>query len=226
MSAYHRAVLHSITRGLFPLAGSWSGTPLRSYPLGRDARQNRARGDGGDDRIFTPLVTLATFLSQILSDNHSCRGGVARLNAWHHAQGLPASALGNRELDSVRSRGLPGGRLGMPVYLAAFSSGMVLRRTIRSIGTRIPPRKVTLGGHDIAVSLDTEQLSPRHGEYTTKRGRCYLVGCCHEEHLRIMPAILSLAVPLPRSHGTGIVTMLVTSLHGPKINLLRSRGFP
>ena len=28
-------------------------------------------------RIFTPLVTLATFLSQILSDDHSCRGAVA-----------------------------------------------------------------------------------------------------------------------------------------------------
>jgi hypothetical protein len=32
------------------------------------------------DRIFTPMVTLATFLSQILSDDHSCRGAVARLN--------------------------------------------------------------------------------------------------------------------------------------------------
>ena len=42
------------------------------------------------DRIFTPLVTLATFLSQILSDDHSCRGAVARLKAWRVAHGFPA----------------------------------------------------------------------------------------------------------------------------------------
>src|SRR5512142_1834706 len=34
-----------------------------------------------DDRIFTPLVTLATFLFQVLSDDHSCRNAVARLRA-------------------------------------------------------------------------------------------------------------------------------------------------
>ena len=122
-------VLHSIPWPL-PLAGSWSGTPLRSILLGRDARQNRARGDGGDDRIFTPFVTLATFLSQILSDDHSCRGAVARLNAWRPPKGYHRACTGDRESNSVRSRGLPRRRLGMPVYLAAFSSGMVLRRTI------------------------------------------------------------------------------------------------
>ena len=41
------------------------------------------------DRIFTPLVTLATFLSQVLSDDHSCRAAVARLLAWRAARGLP-----------------------------------------------------------------------------------------------------------------------------------------
>jgi hypothetical protein len=42
------------------------------------------------DRIFTPLVTLATFLGQVLSDDHSCRAAVARLLAWRTAHGLPA----------------------------------------------------------------------------------------------------------------------------------------
>ena len=41
------------------------------------------------DRIFTPVVTLCTFLSQILSDDHSCLAAVARLLAWRCAQGLP-----------------------------------------------------------------------------------------------------------------------------------------
>lgn len=46
------------------------------------------------DRIFTPVVTLCTFLSQIHSDAPSCRAAVARLNATRVAQGLaPCSPL-------------------------------------------------------------------------------------------------------------------------------------
>jgi Transposase DDE domain len=45
------------------------------------------------DRIYTPLVTLCTFLAQVLSDDHSCRAAVAQLLAWRTAQGLsPCSA--------------------------------------------------------------------------------------------------------------------------------------
>src|SRR4051795_474440 len=40
------------------------------------------------DRIFTPVVTLCTFLAQVLSDDHSCRAAVARLLAWRTAHGL------------------------------------------------------------------------------------------------------------------------------------------
>jgi hypothetical protein len=41
------------------------------------------------DRLFSPLVTLALFLGQVLSDDHSCRAVVARLLAWRAARGLP-----------------------------------------------------------------------------------------------------------------------------------------
>jgi Transposase DDE domain len=45
------------------------------------------------DRIYTPLVTLCTFLAQVLSADHSCREAVARLLAWRTARGLsPCSA--------------------------------------------------------------------------------------------------------------------------------------
>jgi hypothetical protein len=45
------------------------------------------------DRIYTPLVTLCTFLAQVLSDDHSCRAAVARLLAWRTARVLsPCSA--------------------------------------------------------------------------------------------------------------------------------------
>ena len=42
------------------------------------------------DRIFTPLVTLAVFLSQALGDDQTCLPAVARLMAWRAARGLPA----------------------------------------------------------------------------------------------------------------------------------------
>jgi Transposase DDE domain len=45
------------------------------------------------DRIYTPLVTLCTFLAQVLSEDHSCRAAVAQLLAWRTARGLsPCSA--------------------------------------------------------------------------------------------------------------------------------------
>lgn len=42
------------------------------------------------DRIYTPLMTLWVFLSQVLSADHSCRGAVARLIAHRLSQGQPA----------------------------------------------------------------------------------------------------------------------------------------
>ena len=45
------------------------------------------------DRLFTPLVTLWVFLSQVLSADHSCREAVARLLAHRIARGQkPCSA--------------------------------------------------------------------------------------------------------------------------------------
>lgn len=41
------------------------------------------------DRIFTPIVTLSLFLSQLLSDEHTCLPAAARLLAWRTARGLP-----------------------------------------------------------------------------------------------------------------------------------------
>ena len=39
------------------------------------------------DRIYTPLVTLWVFLTQVLSADHSCRGAVARFIAHRLSQG-------------------------------------------------------------------------------------------------------------------------------------------
>ena len=42
------------------------------------------------DRIYTPLVTLWVFVSQVLSADHSCRSAVARLIAHRISQGQSA----------------------------------------------------------------------------------------------------------------------------------------
>ena len=42
------------------------------------------------DRVYTPLVTLWVFLSQVISADHSCRAAVARLAAHRISQGLSA----------------------------------------------------------------------------------------------------------------------------------------
>src|SRR5262249_57103879 len=45
------------------------------------------------ERLYSPLVTLWVFLSQVLDPDHSCRAAVARFLAWRAARGLcPCSA--------------------------------------------------------------------------------------------------------------------------------------
>ena len=41
------------------------------------------------DRVFTPAVTAAAFLAQVLSDDHSCQAALDRLIACRAARGLP-----------------------------------------------------------------------------------------------------------------------------------------
>ena len=41
-----------------------------------------------NERIYTPLVTLWIFLSQVLSADHSCRAAVARLISHRMSRGL------------------------------------------------------------------------------------------------------------------------------------------
>ena len=56
------------------------------------------------DRIFTPSVTLATFLAQVHSDDHSCRAAVARLKGWRAGQGLSPCSLATGGYCKARQR--------------------------------------------------------------------------------------------------------------------------
>jgi Transposase DDE domain len=72
------------------------------------------------DRLFSPLVTLWVFLSQVIDPDHSCRAAVARFWAWRAAQKLPPCSTDTGAYCKARKR-LPEG---------------VLARLTRSTGRR------------------------------------------------------------------------------------------
>lgn len=81
--AQFRGLLHSFALDPGPLTSQI----LSADHLARIVAQSAGKAR---DRIFTPLVTTATFLGQILAPDHSCQAAVARLIAWRLARGLPA----------------------------------------------------------------------------------------------------------------------------------------
>ena len=57
-----------------------------------------------NDRIYTPLVTLWVFLSQVLSADHSCRSAVARLISHRLSSGLSPCSPGTGAYCQARKR--------------------------------------------------------------------------------------------------------------------------
>ena len=56
------------------------------------------------DRVYTPLVTLWVFLSQVISADHSCRSAVARLIAYRLANGQSACSARTGAYCQARAR--------------------------------------------------------------------------------------------------------------------------
>src|SRR5204863_1328214 len=56
------------------------------------------------DRVFGPVTTLWGFLSQVLSDDHSCRDAVARVIAHRAASGLGACSPNTASYCNARAR--------------------------------------------------------------------------------------------------------------------------
>lgn len=85
--------------------------PFRELLPG-DLAEQTIRDDGVSfrDRLFSPLVTLWVFLSQVLDPDHSCRAAVARLLAWRTAQGLAPCSADPSAYNKARHR-LPEGVL-------------------------------------------------------------------------------------------------------------------
>jgi len=60
--------------------------------------------DSYRDRIFSPLITLSAFLSQVLSPDHSCQNAVALVIAERVAQGEPPCSSNTKSYCKARLR--------------------------------------------------------------------------------------------------------------------------
>lgn len=72
------------------------------------------------DRIYTPLVTLWVFMSQVLSADHSCRAAVARLISHRLSQGQSPCSPASGAYCVARKR-LPEELFGRRQLVVAFS---------------------------------------------------------------------------------------------------------
>jgi hypothetical protein len=73
------------------------------------------------ERLYTPLVTLCVFLSQVLDPDHSCRAAVARLIVWLSIRGQKPCGPDTGSYSDARHR--------LPVGVVQF----LVRRTAREI---------------------------------------------------------------------------------------------
>jgi Transposase DDE domain len=110
-----------------------------------------AEGVTFSERIYTPLVTLCVFLSQVLDPDHSCRAAVARLIVWLAINDRKPCAPETGSYCDARQR-IP---LGVVVRL--------VRQTASEIDDRAPDtwlwngRRVTLVDGTTASMPDTEE---------------------------------------------------------------------
>ena len=74
--------------------------------LAPDAVEQACRGceHAWRERIYTPWVTLGLFLSQVLSDDHSCDDAVERLQKFRYDRGLPAVSPATASYCEARRR--------------------------------------------------------------------------------------------------------------------------
>src|SRR6476660_4766276 len=68
----------------------------------------KAQGVKYRDRLFNPVTTIWGFLSQVLSEDHSCRDAVSRIIAHRAANGATVCSPNTASYCNARSRLLTG----------------------------------------------------------------------------------------------------------------------
>jgi hypothetical protein len=90
-------------------------------------------------RIYSPWITLGVFLSQILSDDHSCDDAVSRLQKYRYDRGLPPVGTETTSYCEARQR-LPEGllwdlvrRVGRAIHRSAQAAWLFRGRPVKII---------------------------------------------------------------------------------------------
>lgn len=98
------------------------------------------------ERIYTPLVTLCLFLSQVLDPDHSCRAAVARLIVWLAIHGRKPCAPDTGSYCDARQR--------LPVGVVT----RLVRQTAREIEGRAPDGWLWKGRRVVLVDGTTASM--------------------------------------------------------------------
>jgi hypothetical protein len=114
------------------------------------------------ERIYTPLVTICLFLSQVLDPDHSCRAAVARLIVWLAVNGRKTCAPDTGSYCDARQR--------LPVGVVT----RLVRQTARETDGRAPDawlwkgRQVVLVDGTTASMPDTPENQQTFPQSTTQ----------------------------------------------------------
>jgi hypothetical protein len=99
----------------------------------------RDRGHPWRERIYTPWITLGIFLSQVLSDDHSCDDAVDRFQKFRYDRDLPAVSPDTTSYCEARGR-LPEGVLwdlvrqtGRSIHQHAMTSWLLRGRSVKIV---------------------------------------------------------------------------------------------
>jgi hypothetical protein len=118
------------------------------------------------DRIFTPLVTLSLFLSQLLSDDHTCLPAVTRLLAWRTVRGLSACSVDTGGYCKARQR--------LPETLLP----RLVRETADDLQDNAPEawlfsgRRVVLADGSTVTMPDTPENQAEYPQHTLQKPGC------------------------------------------------------
>ena len=154
-------------------------------------------------------MTVAVFLSQVSSDDHSCRGAVARLLAWRVARGLPACSPDAGGYCKARQR--------LPEALLP----RLVRDTADRLGDHAPEgwlfhgRRVVLADGSTVSMPDTPENQAAYPQHAAPEARLRLPDRPDRRADRAWPpAACSTRPSAPARGSSPASTPLLRSLHG------------
>jgi hypothetical protein len=155
------------------------------------------------DRIYTPVVTLWVFLTQVLSADHSCRGAVARFIAHRLSHGQSRCSAETGAYCQARKR--------LPEKFFATAACLVGRALDAKVDTKWlwKERRVYLFDGTTVIMPDTPENQQAYPQvYNQKRGLGFPIARVGALTSLACGAILNLGVCRYAGKGQGEVSLL------------------